>query len=385
MVSVRRREESLRIALDVAAALDGASGIGFYVERIAAALAAAGPEHEFVLTAAFWTGAERLESAPLPRAPNVSRLRLAAPQRLLLPTEEIAGLHWRERSLLARGIDAYLGLGNTLPPLARLPGIIVVHHVDGDLPAGLWPHFFFEILPARSARRADRVIAVSEHTRARAIESWGLEAKRVTTILEGGPDPLFHPATAAPTIEPPYVLHVGALVARKNVPGLLRAFARIVERDPARPLRLVLAGRPGDASAEVARLAAQPPLSGRVEILGPIARERLVALYQGAAAVVVPSLLEGFGFPVLEAMACGTPVVAAAAASLPEVAGDAALLCDAARPDALASALARVLDEPDFAAELRRRGPARAAAFSWTEAARRTLAVVVEAHTLKKS
>ncbi|NNN06663.1 MAG: glycosyltransferase family 4 protein [Elusimicrobia bacterium] len=374
----------MRIALDVAAALDGASGLGFYVERIAAALAAAGPQHEFVLTAAFWTGAERLAAAALPRASNVSLLRLAAPQRLLLPAEEAAGLRWRERSLLAHGVDAYLGLGNVLPPLARLPGVVVVHHVGGEFPAGLWPRFFFGILPARSARRADRVIAVSEHTRARAIEAWGLDATRVATVLEGGPDPLFHAAAETPTSAPPYVLHVGALVARKNVPGLLRAFAQIVERDPARPLRLALAGRPGDASAEVARLAAQPPLSGRVEILGPVARERLVGLYQGAAAVVVPSLLEGFGFPVLEAMACGAPVVAADAASLPEVAGDAALLCDASRPEALAAALSRVLDEADFAAELRRRGPARAASFSWTEAARRTLAVVAEARAAKK-
>lgn len=377
----------MRIALDVAAALDGASGLGFYVERIAAALAAVGPEHEFVLTAAFWSEAKRLASAALPRAPNVSRLRLAAPQRLLLPIEESAGLLWRERSLLARGIDAYLGLGNVLPPLSRIPGIVVIHHVGGALPAGLWPRFFFDILPARSARRAERVIAVSQHTRARAIAAWDLEAARVTTVPEGGPDPLFRPPAPAPAPPPavPYVLHVGALVARKNIPGLMRAFAQIVERDPARPLRLLLAGRPGDASAEIARLASQPPLSGRVEILGPVARERLVALYQGAAAVAMPSLLEGFGFPVLEAMACGAPVVAADSASLPEVAGEAALLCDAARPEALAAALSRVLNEPDFAAELRRRGPARAASFSWTEAARRTLAVVAEARAAKKS
>ncbi len=375
----------MRIALDVAAALDGASGLGFYVERIAAALVAAGPEHEFVLTAAFWTGAERLAAAALPRGPNVSRLRLAAPQRLLLPTEEVAGLRWRERKLLARGVDAYLGLGNVLPPLVQLPGVVVVHHVGGELPPGLWPRFFFETLPARSARRAERVIAVSEHTRARAIDAWGLEARRVTTVLEGGPDSLFRATTAATNSVTPYVLHVGALVARKNISGLLRAFAQIIERDPARPLRLVLAGRPGDASAEIARLASQPPLSGRVEILGSVARERLVALYQGAAAVVVPSLLEGFGFPVLEAMACGAPVVAAHASSLPEVAGDAALLCDASRPEALATALSRVLEEPDFAAELRRRGPARAASFSWAESARRTLDVVVEARAAKKS
>lgn len=365
-----------RIALDVSAALDGASGLGFYVERLTAALAAAAPDREFVLTSAYWRGAGGLEAAPLTRAANVSRLRLAAPQRLLLPAEEAAGLLWRERRLLANGVDALHGLCNNLAPLSRLPGVVTLHHVGGDLPPGLWPRFFFGVIPERSARRADRVIAVSEHTRGQALSAWGLDPERIVTVHEGGPDPVFRPGAGDAPSGTPYVLHVGALYVRKNVPNLLRAFGRIVEKNPARPLRLLLAGRPGDAAEEIGRLAAEPLLAGRVELLGSVTRERLVSLYQGAAVSVVPSLLEGFGFPVLEAMACGAPVVAARATSLPEVAGDAALLCDAASPEALAEALSRVLDDADLAADLRRRGPARAASFSWELAARRTLDVI---------
>lgn len=365
----------MRIALDVSAVLDGASGLGFYIERLTAALVAAAPEREFVLTAAFWRGARRLEDAPLPRARNVVRARIAAPQRLLLPAEEAAGLLWRERRLLALGVDAVHGLGNVLPPLSRLPGVVTIHHVGGGVPPGPWARFFFNTLPRRSALRADRAIAVSERTRGEAIAAWGLDPARIVTVHEGGPDGAFRPASA-PATGSPYVLHVGGLSVRKNVPVLLRAFAAIVAKDPSRPLRLLLAGRPGEASAEIARLSAEAPLAGRVELLGEVTRERLVALYQGAAAVAVPSLVEGFGFPVLEAMACGAPVVAADAAALPEVAGGAALLCDAAAPEPLALALARVLNEPDLAADLRRRGPARAASFSWDKAARETLQVV---------
>ena len=365
----------MRIALDVSAVLDGASGLGFYIERLTAALVAAAPEREFVLTAAFWRGARRLEDAPLPRARNVVRARIAAPQRLLLPAEEAAGLLWRERKLLALGVDAVHGLGNVLPPLSRLPGVVTIHHVGGGVPPGPWARFFFNTLPRRSALRADRAIAVSERTRGEALAAWGLDPARVVTVHEGGPDPVFRPAVSGAPGEP-YVLHVGGLSVRKNVPVLLRAFAAIVAKDPGRPLRLLLAGRPGEASAEIARLAAEPPLAGRVELLGEVSRERLVALYQGAAAVAVPSLVEGFGFPVLEAMACGAPVIAADAAALPEVAGGAALLCDATAPEPLSAALARVLNEPDLAADLRRRGPARAAAFSWEKAARETLQVV---------
>ncbi|MFI5360580.1 MAG: glycosyltransferase family 4 protein [Elusimicrobiota bacterium] len=369
----------MRIALDVSALLDGSSGLGFYVERLTAALVAAAPDREFVLTSAFWSDPQRLEDAPLPRARNVVRARLAAPQRLLLPAEEAAGLLWRERRLLAMGVDALHGMGNTLPPLSRLPGVVTIHHVGGGVPPGLWPRFFFGVVPRRSARRADRVIAVSERTRAEAIAAWGLDPARVSTIHEGGPDAEFRPSPDAAAPKIPYVFHVGSFVARKNVPVLLRAFGRIVEKDPSRPLRLVLVGRPGEDSPEVERLVSAPPLKGRVDMLGPVPREKLIALYQGAAAVAVPSLREGFGFPVLEAMACGAPVVAADAAALPEIAGGAALLCDAAKPDELARALGRVLDEPDLAADLRRRGIARAASFSWDAAARATLAVIDDA------
>lgn len=374
----------MRIALEVSGLLDGASGLGFYIERLTAALVAAAPEHEFLFTSAFWSGAERLAAAPLPRARNASLLHLRAPQRLLLPAEEFAGSHWREGRLRAAGVDVLHGMGNALPPLASLPGVVTMHHIGGSVPRTLWNDFFFGTLPRRSARRADRVIAVSGPTRAALIAEWGVDPAKVVVVHEGGPGPEFRPAPDAAPDGEPYILHVGSLVARKNVATLLRAFGRVVERDPARPLRLLLAGRDGDATAEVTRLASAPPLAGRVDLLGPVTRERLIALYQGAALVAVPSLLEGFGFPVLEAMACGAPVVAADAASLPELAGDAAVLCDATRPEPLGDALARVLDDRELSAALRAKGPARAAVFTWEAAARSTLTVIKAARAAKR-
>ncbi|HAZ07729.1 MAG TPA: hypothetical protein DCZ01_04215 [Elusimicrobia bacterium] len=369
----------MRLAVDAAPLLDAVSGLGFYCERICAALAEI-PELELIMTISSWRSAEGLERAPLPRGPRVRLLPLRAPQRLLLPAEEALGLRWRERRLLEAGADAYLGLGNVLPPLTRLPGVVVVHHVGSDtLPPGLWPRFYFRTLTDRSVARARRVIAVSERTRADVLAKWRLEPARVTMVHEGGPDVSFRPARPGdqpPSVDGPYLLHVGALVARKNVPLLLRAFGRLVERNPSLPHRLVLAGRDGDASAEVARLCAGVPLAERVLRLGAVPRATLVALYQGASVAAVPSRLEGFGFPVLEAMACGTPVVVSTAGSLPEIAGDAALTHDPDDEQGLGVALERLLGDPALAAELRRKGLERAAAFSWRRAAAETLAVV---------
>ncbi len=370
----------MRIALDVSAAFDPASGGGFYAARLAAALVETAPEHEFLLTAAAWSR-DKWNSLPLPEARNAERFLMLAPQRLLLPAEHYAGLLWRERTLLGRGVDAYYSLGHDLPPLSRLPGVMTVHHVGGKLPEGWWPELYFGKMPAASAKRAARVITSSDYSRAELLKEWGLAPEKVVRVHAGGPDAEFRPLAAGDPEAPvkgPFLLHVGALNSRKNLPNLLQAFALLIDKKPSLPHKLVLAGRDADAAAEVRALAAKIPLAGRVFLAGAVSRADLLALYRRADALVYPSLLEGFGFPLLEAMACAVPVVAARAGSLTEVAGDAAILCDASRVDELALALERVVD-PATAADLRRRGPARAAEFSWEKAAREALAVVASA------
>ncbi len=170
-------------------------------------------------------------------------------------------------------------------------------------------------------------------------------------------------------IAPRYILHVGSRRPHKNLETLLAAYARYHAEAPALSRAgLVLAGL-REARDRVAELG----LGASVSVLGSVPDDDLVALYSGAACVAVPSLYEGFGLPVLEAMACGAPVLAANASSLPEVAGDAAVLLPAQGVAAWAEALLRVLGDAEVAASLRARGLARAAQFSWPAAARATL------------
>jgi glycosyltransferase involved in cell wall biosynthesis len=239
---------------------------------------------------------------------------------------------------------------------------------------------------AHSVHEAARVIADSEATRRDVVELLGA-APDMVRVVPLGCDPRFTPGDAEAArrtvaaelgIEAPFVLHVGTVEPRKNLPGLISAFGQ-ARRTRRLPQVLVLAGAPGWGVEPVrARIAAEG-LADVVRLTGPVSEAQLLALYRAADLFAFPSLYEGFGLPVVEAMACGTPVVTANVAALPEVAGDAALTVDPRDETALAEALDRGLNDLELRARLRAAGPARAAAFTWERCAAATLAVYEEA------
>jgi glycosyltransferase involved in cell wall biosynthesis len=242
----------------------------------------------------------------------------------------------------------------------------------------------------RTLERAARIIAVSEATKRDLIELYGVEAERVAVIPHGVDGEVFHPSTREEVdrirrryaIDGPYLLSLGGLEPRKNLPNLVRAFARLPSDE--RPT-LVLAGgsvewNPEGRDALHATLRELPPgVRDGVVLTGYVGEQDKVALLGGAEALVYPSLYEGFGLPVLEAMACGTPVVTSDVSALPEIAGDAALLVDPRDPEAIASAMTRILGEVDLRRDLAERGSSRAAGFTWEKTARSTAEVLHEA------
>jgi glycosyltransferase involved in cell wall biosynthesis len=227
----------------------------------------------------------------------------------------------------------------------------------------------FRTVVPRAARLAARVLAISEVTKRDLIELYGIpEEKIVVTPLAA--DPAFGPEGPSPNGEP-YALFVGALQTRKEATTAIEALSLLGDSAP----RLVLVGPDKGGRADAVRLATELGLTARIELRGHVPQDELAALYRGAACLVFPSRYEGFGLPLLEAMASGTPVVATEAGALPEVAGGAAILVEGRNPVALAGGIERAIADRD---RLRAAGLERAARYSWAETARRTLEVYRE-------
>jgi alpha-1,3-rhamnosyl/mannosyltransferase len=269
----------------------------------------------------------------------------------------------------------------TTPLVLGCPSVVTIH----DITFSLHPEWFpwrsrisFSAIAPWSARRADRVLTVSEHSRRDLIRKYGLEPDRVTAIPLAS-DPSFTPrppgeiegVTARLGLTPPYLIHLGSIHPRRNLEKLLDAFTDVADRGP--DLDLVLAGRVEAPYTEIDSMISRRALEGRVIHLGYAEEVDLPALVSGAEAMVYPSLYEGFGLPVLEAMACGTPVITSNVSALPETAGDAALLVDPGSRESIARAIQSILDEPALRERLKEAGLRRAGSFSWRRTAEATL------------
>lgn len=281
------------------------------------------------------------------------------------------------------GVEALHSLAFVTPVLNWLPSLVTVYdlsfvHFPERFPAA--KRLYLHSQTQRSCRRARRVITISEAARQDLHRFLGVPLERIV-VAPPGVDERFRPLPPAEVtafrarVNAPerFILHVGTLQPRKNLPTLLDAFSRL----PAHDVGLVLVGDKGWHYAEIFQRIEALGLSQRVLLAGYAPDEDLPLWYNAASLLVFPSVYEGFGLPVAQAMACGAPVVAANTSSIPEVVGEAAILFDPQDTDALTTALNRALTEPGLAIELRARGLARAERFSWQSSAA-TLAAVYQ-------
>jgi glycosyltransferase involved in cell wall biosynthesis len=368
-----------RIGLDYTAAVHQSAGIGRYTREMVQALAvlpAALIEFNYCL---FVAGAGKVAQPALP-APNFSW----RPTRL---TERWLARLWYRLHLplwietWTGPLDLFHAPDFVLPPVRPdTRTIVTIHDLSfvrepETVMPGMLPHLHKWV--PHSVRRADHVIAVSEATRQDLIKLYQTPPEKIS-VLYHGVTPNFEPVTDPAKLaavrqkyglgERPFVLSVGTIQPRKNYQRLIQALAKLNS-----PVALVIIGSKGwkyeDIFNEVARL----DLAERVHFLGFVADADLAALYSAATLFVYPSLYEGFGLPVLEAMACGTPVVASNQSALPEVVGEAGLLVNPRDVEAMAAAIARLLTEPDLHRCLAEAGRARAANFTWANMALKLL------------
>lgn len=296
----------------------------------------------------------------------------------------MAGHLWEQTMLPVSAASRVLWSPNNTGPIAHRRHIATIHDlIPLEHPEWFNPRFsgWYRWLMPRLARRLTHVIAVSEFTARRVQQLLGVPANRIT-VVPNGVDESYYPRPAS-EIEAvrnslavgagPYLLYVGSLEPRKNLAGLMRAWSIALPKMPL-DLTLIVAGAAGRGAVFAQSTLGQLP--PRVKFTGYIPESDLPALYSGSLAVVYPSLYEGFGLPVLEAMAAGAPVITSSTTSLPEVGGGAAHYVDPADPHSIAAALEAVVSSDSLRSRMRAQGIDRARLFGWNRCAADTWRVL---------
>jgi glycosyltransferase involved in cell wall biosynthesis len=345
------------------------AGISWYIQNLLRHL----PEADSEIAYTVFLGEERYQGRP--------GLELVHTR---LPTHRPeVRIFWEQvlqpRAIRRAGIDLLHGLALVGPVSSGCPTVITVHDLSflaypQNFPAA--KRFYLRIFTRLSVQRAQRVIAISKNTRRDVIEQYAVPPDRVDLIYYGR-NPIFRPLPEEQVaafrsrhhLPERFILFVGTLEPRKNVVRLIDAYARLPGHAPP----LLLAGGKGWLYDEVFARVEAEDLADRVQFVGYVPGEELPWWYNAADLFVYPSVYEGFGLPPLEAMACGTPVITSDVSSLPEVVGDAGLLVHPHDTEALTAAMASVLDDATRRETMRAAGLSRAQAFSWQEAARRTV------------
>ncbi|MGI8589247.1 MAG: glycosyltransferase family 4 protein [Chloroflexia bacterium] len=383
----------MRIAIDYTTGVWPGAGVARYTRSLISALAEADDRNRYTL---FYGG------RGLPRdTPEYAYLTALLARHANLRVRELPGSARRLNVLwnrlraplpadwLSGGADVLHAPDFVVPPVAGARTVVTVHDLSFMVMPEVTDPGNLGYLKRRvpgAARRASRVVAVSEATRRDVIERLGIQPERVMTVPNGvgahfrsrSPEELARlgPEFRARLGLPPrYLLHVGTIEPRKNLVRLIGAYSRLIAGGHDEGHDLVLAGRRGWMYEPVFAAAEAEGLGNRIHFLDYVLEEDLPLLYNLATVFVYPSLYEGFGLPVLEAMACGTPVVTTRTPALLELSGEAAMLVDPKDEARIAAGIERLLESGEARRNLRQAGIARAALYPWSASAKLMLEV----------
>jgi glycosyltransferase involved in cell wall biosynthesis len=356
-------------------------GIGSYIRNLIEAISRR-PESERYLFRVYVPSGDRVALPELP-----ARFEIVEENSPGYSVAELTRFAWR---LLRDRLDLFHATHYVIPPLARARAVVTIH----DIIHVLYPQFlpnraallYARVMIRRALRRADRIITVSYNSKRDLVDYFGIAPSRIEVIYNGVagrfradvPRAERDRVAARYGLPRPYLLFLGGEKPHKNVRNVLRAFAE-ARRARALPHALVLAGPMPKNRSRVEALISALDLDRRVVRTGIVPEEDLPGLFAGADAFLYPTLYEGFGLPVAEAMACGTPVLTSSTSALQEIAGGYAYLVDPMDVDAIARGIVDLATDPARRAEFTELGKRRAADFSWDRAAGETLRVYAEA------
>jgi glycosyltransferase involved in cell wall biosynthesis len=378
----------MRIGIDISRTVEAKSGVGWYTSHLVHGIARVDRVNQYYLYPCFWhcvpAGFRRA------RYPKQRNFKLLDRWRTLRGVRE----KWRDPDLGGAStlgpVDVVHCTAYTAPPVPGVGLVVTVH----DMSFLTHPQFHEDANIAfctrechRAARRAAKLIVPSEATKRDVLRYLHVDEDRIHVIYEAAGES-FGPVQdrekigkvlASHAIDRNYVLFVGTIEPRKNVTRLLEAFLHVVSSRPDQGELLVVAGGKGWRNTDVYDFVRESGLTDRVRFLGYVTDFDLRALYSAATVFAYPSLYEGFGLPVVEAMACGCPVITSRVSSLPEVVGEAGLLVEPTDVADIARALSAALGDRELRRKLRMAGLQRAAQFSWERAARETIRVYEQA------
>lgn len=384
----------MRILIDIRLlARSGTTGIPGYTQNLVDTLIKEHPEHQYVLFYNAFRKQRALPSAWV-HAPHVTVINRRVPNRLLSLALRCTGAPTVERLAKEAGAsDVIWSPHLDLLTTSKTPHVVTVH----DLSFLHYPTFFSRKYhlwswlqrQAEQARRASRIIAVSEFTKHDLIGTLGIPPEKISVVRSGilpdfkplAPDtPALREYQAKANLKRSFILHLGSLEPRKNLPALITAFNELKQDRRFGQYELVLAGHDGYQANKIRKLARQSPAHEDIHFLGAVTDTDRILLYNLARVVVFPSFFEGFGFPPLEAQACGIPVVASNRTSLPEILSSSATLVDPWRTHELARAISGIETNAKMREHIIAAGIKNAAAFTWTRAAQETLDALKLAH-----
>ncbi|HTY40494.1 MAG TPA: glycosyltransferase family 1 protein [Thermoanaerobaculia bacterium] len=361
-------------------------GIGSYVRNLLEAIARHPDSERYRFRV--YVRTDDLEAVP------------ALPERFEIVVEDSPGYSLSELTRFAwrlrrDRLDLFHATHYVVPPLARARAVVTIH----DIIHVLYPQFlpnraallYARVMIRRALRRADRIITVSNNSKRDLVDYFGIAPSRIEVVYNGVAQRFRADVPAAERervsakygLPHPYLLFLGGEKPHKNVRNVLRAFAE-ARRERALPHALVLAGPMPKNRSRVEALIAALDVAASVVRPGVVVEEDLPGLFAGADAFLYPTLYEGFGLPVAEAMACGVPVLTSSTSALQEIAGGYAYLVDPMDVDAIARGIVDLATDPTRRAEFAELGRRRAADFSWERAAGQTLRVYAEALSGKR-